>query len=485
MIARWSRRAAAASVLLVASIGIVLLVAPVATARAAGFNMGFSSDPRLVTGTPAARAPWLARAVAEGSQILRLNVSWRDVAPPGTRPPGFVATNSGSYGYYWAPTDESVREYAAAGVKIEINITRAPIWAQGPGRPATVFDGSWKPNVADLAQFATAIATRYSGHFPDPLNPGRFLPRVSYWQGWNEPNLSHYLTPQWTKTATGYVPASPDLYRPMANAFYSAVKAVSPSNVVLMAGTAPYGDPIGGLGMRPMIFYRGLFCLTKRLTPLPSCPGQVHFDAVDHHPYDVLQPTHAATDPDDATIPDMWKVSRAVKAGVRYGRILPRTTKPLWATEFSWDTQPPDPHGVSLSTQANWLEQAFYLLWRQGVSTAMWFIVGDEPPIPSYSHTYQSGLYFINGQPKPSAVAFRFPFVTSRPDHSHVFVWGRSPGTGTLMVERQGAGGSWKVISHVKVGVNGVFTTTLKLRGRVVLRGQLGRLTSLPWNQTG
>ena len=47
------------------------------------------------------------------------------------------------------------------------------------------------------------------GHFPDPLNQGRFLPRVSYWQGWNEPNLSHYLTPQWNKTSKGFVARQP------------------------------------------------------------------------------------------------------------------------------------------------------------------------------------------------------------------------------------------------------------------------------------
>ncbi len=469
--------------LLAASLGIVLLMAAAGSAHAAGFSMGFSVVP--VESGLNVQQPWISRALGEGSQVVRVTVNWRDVAPV-TRPAGFDATNPASYGYYWAPIDAEVRAYGAAGLRILIVVLRAPAWAEAPGGSAQQrLNGSWKPNPSDFGQFATAIATRYSGHFPDPLQPGQFLPRVSYWQGWNEPNLTTYLTPQWNHTSKGFVASSPDLYRPLINAFYSAVKAVSKSNLVLMAGTAPWGDPIGGLGMRPLYFWRQLLCLTTKLTPLPRCPGTVHFDIADHHAYDVVQPTHAAINADDATIPDLYKIVKVVKAGVRFGRILPRGNKPVWAAEFSWDTNPPDPHGVSLATQAAWLEQAFYLLWRQGVSTALWFVLADEPPVPSYSGTYQAGTFFLNGQAKPSAVAFRFPLVGSRPDHSHVFVWGRAPTTGTLRVERAGAHGSWKVARVIKVRQDGIFTTTLKLRGRVSLRAQVNGFTSLPWNQSG
>ncbi len=475
----------AASGLLAASAAIVLLMAAAATARAAGFSMGFSVVPVSGTGIGNAPEPWVSHAVAEGSQVVRLAVRWYDVAPR-TRSAGFVASNPSSLGYNWAPTDAAVRAYSAARLRVVILVLRAPPWAEGPGRPAgKPFDGTWKPNPSDLGQFATAIATRYSGQFPDPLRPGRFLPRVTYWQGWNEPNLSHYLTPQWIKTPKGFVAASPDVYRPMANAFYAAVKAVSSANIVVNAGTAPWGDAIGGLGMHPIYFYRHLFCLTAKLTPLPSCPGKILFDVADHHAYDPVQPTHAAISPDDATIPDLYKVAKVVKAGVRFGRILPLANKPLWVGEFSWDTNPPDPHGVSLATQAAWLEQALYLLWRQGVSTALWFVIADEPPVPSYSETYQAGTFFLNGQVKPSAIAFRFPLVTSRPDHSHVFVWGRAPSTGTVTVQRAGVGRSWKVVRAITVHQDGVFTTTLRLRGRVALRAQVNGLTSLTWNQSG
>src|SRR5207302_6245250 len=121
--------------------------------------------------------------------------------------------------------------------------------------PRNVQDGTWKPDPAQVGQFAKAAARRYDGRFPDPSQPGATLPRVRYWQAWNEPNLDQYLTPQWIPTHGGnFAAASPNVYRPLLNAFYSAVKSVDGSNFVLTAGMAPYGNPHGlslpGIGNR-------------------------------------------------------------------------------------------------------------------------------------------------------------------------------------------------------------------------------------------
>jgi hypothetical protein len=461
---------------------IAALAVTAGSATAQVFTIGFNNDPVLTTGTPAQRAPWIARATALGANMVRVSVFWREVAPA-IRPSGFKASNPASPGYYWTPVDATLRQLSAAGVRLMVTVDRAPDWAQGPGKPASAFPGTWKPSAADFGAFATAIAKRYSGHYPDPLHRGQMLPKISLWQGWNEPELSHYLTPQWIHTRSGYVPASPDIYRKLQNAFYAAIKSVSKSNTVFMGGMAPFGDPIGGLGMRPIYFLRHLFCLSNQLTRLPSCPGTIHLDGMDGHPYEDFGPTHHAFDPDDATLPDMWKILRVTSAGVRTGRILPRTSKPLWATEFSWDTKPPDPNGISLATQAKWIEQGYYLLWKQGISVALYFLISDEPPYPSYSGTYQSGLYFLNGAPKPSTVAYSFPFVTARRDKSHVFVWGRAPATGTLTVQRVNANRSVSTLARLRVKRGNVFTTTLTLSGRANLRAQIGGARSLIWSQ--
>jgi hypothetical protein len=58
-----------------------------------------------------------------------------------------------------------------------------------------------------------------------------------------------------------------------------------------------------------------------------------------------------------------------------------------------------------------------YVLWRQGVDTILFYALTDQAPVPDYGSTYQAGVYYMNGQPKPSATAFRFPFVTQRSRH--------------------------------------------------------------------
>ncbi len=138
-------------------------------------------------------------------------------------------------------------------------VTRAPLGG-GSGRPLQSVAplGTWKPDPARLGQFTSAIATRYSGNFAG-------LPAVRYWQLWAEPNLGLNLSPQFV----GNTPVGFDVYRPMLDAFYANLKAVSSQNVVITGGTAPYGGltPARGLfapRMQPLTFWRGLLCLSRR-----------------------------------------------------------------------------------------------------------------------------------------------------------------------------------------------------------------------------
>ena len=99
------------------------------------------------------------------------------------------------------------------------------------------------PRPRGLRRLRQAAARRYSGTFPDPLRPGATLPRVRYWQPWNEPNLPTYLTPQWTGDPARTRPASPAWYRRLLNAAYIRLKRVDPGNRVIAAGTAPVRRP--------------------------------------------------------------------------------------------------------------------------------------------------------------------------------------------------------------------------------------------------
>ena len=470
------------TLLVLLPLSLLLLGAAAAQARAQGLTLGFSADSALTSGNAAAQSIWIPRAAAEGAGIIRVNVIWSQVAPA-TRPAGFVASDPSSPGYNWTAVDAAVRTISSHGLRVLLNVWGAPTWAEGPGMPGSAGAGTWKPDPSQFGAFATALARRYDGHFPDPLAPGAFLPRVTDFQAWNEPNLDVYLTPQWTRAGAHYVPSSPVIYRGLLNAFYAAVKGVSSFNFVVAAGTAPYGDPPGGDRIPPVEFDRVLFCLAgnAKLTPL-SCPDPPHLDAVSHHPYGIEGPLWHALNPDDAAVPDIDKIANVLHAAVRDHHVLPRGPKQIWVTEISWDSSPPDPQGVPIQQQARWLEQSFYVLWSQGVSTILWLQIVDSPPIPSYATTYQAGLYYLSGAAKPAAQSFRFPFVTKRVDSGHVYAWGRAPAIGWVSIEilRRGR---WVVLHRQRVATNQLFWSALAVRGNAVFRAQLGSQTSLAWTQ--
>jgi hypothetical protein len=465
-----------------AAVALCAVAIPV-RAAAQGLSTGFSADPVLTGNGPSADA-WISRAVAEGASIVRVNLVWSAVAPP-VRPDGFAPADPTSPGYDWSTVDASVRALAGRGLQVLLNITGAPTWAEGSAPPPGASPGSWRPDPAQFASFATAAALRYDGRFPDPVTPGAFLPRVRYWQPWNEPNLSLYLSPQWTQSGSGWAPASPVIYRGLLNAFYRAVKRVSSSNFVVTAGTAPYGDPPGGERMPPVAFDRTLFCLRddRGLTPL-SCPDPPHLDALSHHPYGIQGPLWHALNPDDAAVPDIYKIARVLHAAEHARHVEPAGPKRLWATEISWDSSPPDPDGVPVAEQARWLERALYVLWRQGVDTVLWLQIVDAAPVPNYGSTYQAGLYDLAGAAKPAAVAYRFPFVTRRLNHGHIDAWGRAPRGGRIAIEAR-RHGRWAVLRRLAVRSDQVFQAVLPVRGRAILRARADPDTSLPWTQGG
>jgi len=278
------------------------------------------------------------------------------------------------------------------------------------------------------------------------------------------------------------------MYRQLLNSFYSAVKAVSSSNFVLAAGTAPYGDPVGSdpVGQErtpPVAFYRELFCLrgARNLTPV-RCTAPAHFDALDHHPYGVGGPTWHAFNADDVAVPDIYKIARVLKAATHAGRALPRRRKTLWVSELGWSSKPPNPQGVPVLEDAHWFEQAMYVLWGQGVDTVMPLEIGDPAPGGDYSSVFESGLYYNNGRAKPIAQAFRFPFVTTRLNRSRVRAWGRAARAGQLRIEALRSR-RWMTIRRLAVGPGEVFQMTLRLRGRATLRAQIGSQVSLLWTQ--
>jgi hypothetical protein len=425
-------------------------------------------------------ATWLGRAAGAGGDVVRIDIGW-DAPNTPTRPAHFNARNPADPMYNFTAADAAIRAARADGLRVIASFTGAPQWAEGPGRPADADPGTWRPQPQALADYGVALGLRYSGHYPDPLRPGHTLPRVEAFQLWNEPNLNKYLTPQWVGGRT----ASPEWYRRMLNAFYRAIKSVDPGALVVTGGTGPFGDPEpGGMRIMPARFVRDLLCLRDTGSALIStgCKDPAHFDVLAHHPYSVGQPDTAALNADDVSIPDLGKLTRLLRAAELAGDALPHTYHRLWVTEVGYNTSPPNPGGVPVVEDARWVEQTLQLLWSQGVDVITWNTIVDQPPIPSYADTSQSGVFFLNGRPKPAWLAFHFPLVAWRQHGSAVEVWGRAPIGGRLQIE-QLSRGNWKTVRALNVARHSTFLTTISASGTVTLRAQIGVATSLSWHQ--
>jgi hypothetical protein len=454
---------------------LVLALQASASQAARGFETGIY-EPDFTSRDAATQTLAFDRSVQTRAGFTLIYVDWSLVAPS-SRPAGFVPSDPADPRYRWNAVDAAVRDASARGFKILMGVTRAPNWAEGPGRPSQseAPAGTWKPNPSDLGEFARAIAARYSGNFAG-------LPAVRYFQLWAEPNLGVNLTPQFE----GTTPVGFAVYRPMLDAFYAGVKAASPQSVVVAGGTAPYGGltPSRGLTfqrMQPLTFWRGLLCQQvskkkkkkkgkkkgRRATSSAAIPGCTppRFDVAAHHPINVGGPTRRALNPNDASTPDIGKLRRVLRAGGA-------GSKPIWATEIWWNSNPPS-RGVSLKTQARYLSQAFYLLWKQGVPVAIWFELRDlqpngSDPIPT------CGLFFRDYQAKPAFQAFRFPFAVERLSRSKVRVWGIAPQAGPVSIS--GRGGRLKTLA---AAANRVFVGVLRLRGKARLRATQGSESSL------
>jgi len=489
-----------ARAVLLATLPAALLLCSLVAPRPAGatppLEIGLR-DPVYSSPLDPVRRLWLERTAGVGATTVGLTVPWRAVAP---QPPGQGSDprDPSNPAYRWGAVDAAVRDASANGFEILLIVTTAPYWAEGNDRPdlQTAPAGSWRPDPGAYGDFAHAVAVRYSGNFsvqPDAPDPGLLpgptpppapsepLPRVRYFQAWNEPNLSLYLNPQWEGTAA----ASPLHYRRMLNAFYAGVKAAEPGNQVLTAGTAPYGDPPQGRRMRPVRFWRDLLCLKGR-TRLRgvACEDPAHFDILAHHPINDGRPREHARHPDDASTFDLGRIKRVVRKAIKTARVVPAGPKPLWVTEFWWRSSPPDPSGVPVEAHARWLEQALYLFWKQGVERAIWYQIRDPAQPGNPLFTAATGLFLDDVEPKPAYQALRFPFVTERRNTRRVRAWGRSPESGQLLVQRQASSGGWKSLKAIEVTAGAVFTASLRLRGDEDLRALLpSGEASLSWHQ--
>jgi hypothetical protein len=457
-----------------------------------GLARGVSDATLIMSPDAAVRELALTRIRATGASVVRIPVEWRYIVSPDP-PAGFDAADPASPAYDFAAVDAAVRDTVAAGLTPLLVVTRAPAFAEAPNRWRYAYPGSWAPDPVAFGEFAAAVARRYDGSFRDPLESGRALPRVRLYEAWNEPNLARYLEPQWVSVGGRWRAFSPLLYRQLLNAFYAAVKAVAPSDVVLTAGVAPNGEPAGVGRMTPLRFLGGLLCLEGAART--TCPDPPRFDVLAFHPLSFEGPDLPAHSSQDVAISDIAKVTGLLARAERLRTALPRGPKPVWVTELNWESAPQSTHGVPGRLQALWISRALHRLWVAGVAFADWqFLIDPYPDLALATPTggtvtvsRPAGLYsagVVGGQsnpaaarPKPFLQGFTLPFDPLRVDRGHVRVWallGR-PGQPVLL-QRRTRGGAWRTAARLRADGYAVLNALVPLRGAVDLRVVSGRL---------
>jgi hypothetical protein len=463
------RRLAAALTSALIAVCAVLALAP---ARAEALGVGIQDNSFFTN--PIAPLASQAMAQIHGSW-LRIILRWSIVAPAGSvSPAGFDASNPADPNYHWIAYDAYLKEAAAAHLKVIVALAGAPGWAEGPNNPGdpVIGPGAWDPDPTQFGVFAHAAAERYSGTYPDPHAPGQALPRIKYWEIWNEENLPEDLG----------APDPVTEYRSLLNAGYQSIKGVDPTNVVSIGGLAPVGFP-PPRAVAPLKFAAQLMCLRRVRTKFVRrrpCPVRASFDAVSIHPYTLAAtPTTHADAYNDLLLADTGKIVKLVQTARKLKTVTnPREKRPLWVTEWSWFTDPPNQIvGDAPVTAARYVDDSMWLMWHFGVKIVIWFTVEDPPGLNQTQAQFVTGggLFTSDGQPKPMFQAFAFPIYASVDRHRRGYVWGRAPvgGHQRVVIERIAPGNRWIRAGTAFTRADGTFVAHLRHGKRTVYRARI------------
>ncbi len=315
------------------------------------------------------RAQNLDRAAAAGGSIIHTTATWPSLAP--TKPAD--ALNGDDPAYRLADLDELVNNATMRGMRVMIDINGTPKWANGGKTP-----NHMPTSVSSITAFAHMLAARYNGQSGHGS--------VALYSVWNEPNLSLFLTPQFSgKKIVGAAN-----YAKLFKAAYAGIKAGNPLAKVAIGETSARGrdKPLGGVSdsIAPATFAH-----------LLSQQKGLKFDAWAHHPYPTspnLPPLQKVRYP-NVTLSTMPQFEQDLKKW--FHRVVP-----IWITEYGHETKPGEPHGVTNSVQAKYAKQALQIAQKDpNVQMFIWFTLRD-----SAGNQWQSGLESPSGAPKPSYAAF-------------------------------------------------------------------------------
>jgi hypothetical protein len=396
---------------------------------------------QLLQAGPAARERALDDMVALGADGVRALVIWAEFAPSPrdtARPRGFDPADPGDYAAgRWDRLDGLVRGTAARGLSLLLSPSMpAPAWASrctGSVSKRRLCN----PDGAQYGAFLRALGRRYSGSYADE-NEGRgVLPRVGRWSFSNEPNQPSWLRPQFARARGITYPAAAVAYRALVRGGIAGLRASGHGGDQMLLGeTSPIGRVTGRLATRPVppaAFIRTLLCidrdggaLTGRAAAVRDCekPRRLRVTGFAHHPYNQggsKPPETTGKRATEITIASAGRLERLLDAAAKRRRIPERL--PIHYTEFGFQTNPPDLlFGVPPARQAEYINQSDWIAYRdERIRSVAQYKLVDDTVVSSF----QSGLRFWDGVPKPSYEAYRLPLWVERKGTSRLRVYGQ------------------------------------------------------------
>ena len=346
-----------------------------AAASAHHVLVGIQDDAQTVYGDPVASFATLHDLRV---QVVRMNLQWGGKYGVANNRRPAHPQDPADPSYDWSLYDRADRYAAQYHIKVLFTILFTPKWAGGG-------DLNDPPkNMTDLRNFAYAAAERYSGKYiPINDNDEEPLPAVKLWLAWNEPN-----NPLWLKQTSGGQFVSPREYAGMCNAIYTGVHTTNFAGEQVACGaTGPRGNNQARSSrpsMSPLAFMRAA-----------RKAGMRRMDAYAHHPYYSNPAQTPSSRPGDRTSVQLANMGELITLSNHlFGR------KPIWITEYGYQTPPDRQFGVSYSKQAQYLAQAYAIARRTPqVAMMVWFMLKDDTNI---SQGWQSGLETASGQRKPA-----------------------------------------------------------------------------------
>jgi hypothetical protein len=332
----------------------------------------------VLTTAPSTEIPSRLQLVKQSkAKVTRFDILWSFVAPLRPANPGDPADPA----YDWSRIDQVLIGFDEANITPIVSVYSTPAWAvAGRNRRVKTQYNPNAPNPGDFAQFMKAVATRYSGSYPNPnaaAGGPAVLPRVRHWEIWNEPNLKGFFSFNGSSNLSRY--------KTLVKRAYPQIKQAN-GRAIVIAGVGGPRSSGGNGNVSAKVWMNGL--VNDR---------SVKFDAYSQHIYpskgpEFSTPAYDKVFPTWDSLPLIFQTLDKKRKGMK-----------LYVTEAGYTTKGTPFRNVKVTPaqQKLFMKQLYGLrnVRSPRVAAVVWFNLQDNINWPG-------GILFASGRKKPSYSTF-------------------------------------------------------------------------------